>query len=108
VIINTASIGAYSKSHVPPFLLTYEIFNFNVHNCLVDSGASSNIMPYSVFQRINDVPQMTKMRIIQLDRMDVKVKGELKYVLIRLASTLECIKLLILLLFTYHKDMVCC
>jgi len=53
--INAASIGAYSKFHNPPFLLTYEIFNFNVHNYLVDSSASSNIMPYSLCQRINDV-----------------------------------------------------
>jgi hypothetical protein len=43
-------------------------------------------MPYSVCQRINVVPQLTKTRIIQLDRTYVKVKGELKYVLIRLAS----------------------
>jgi len=32
-------IGDRSKSHTPPFLLTYEIFNKNVHNCLIDSGA---------------------------------------------------------------------
>jgi hypothetical protein len=84
--INATSIGAHSKSQVPPFLVTYEIFNFNVHNCLADSGASSNIMPYAVCQKINVVPQLTKTRIIQLDRTYVKVKGELKYVLIRLAS----------------------
>ena len=40
-----ALIGGRSRSHTPPFLLTYEIFNKNVHNCLVDSGASSNIYP---------------------------------------------------------------
>jgi hypothetical protein len=84
--INATSIGAFSKYQVPPFLLTYEIFNFNVHNCLADSGASSNIMPFSVFQKINVVPQITKTRIIQLDRTYVKVKGELRDVLIRLSS----------------------
>jgi hypothetical protein len=41
-----------SRSHTPPFLLTFEIFNKNVHNCLVDSGASSNIMPNSVCLQI--------------------------------------------------------
>jgi hypothetical protein len=46
--INASSIGAYLKFHIPPFLLTYEIFNFNVHNCLVHSWASSNIMPYFI------------------------------------------------------------
>ena len=43
-----ALIGGRSRSHTPPFLLTYEVFNKNVHNCLVDSGASSNILPRSI------------------------------------------------------------
>jgi hypothetical protein len=34
-----------TRKNVPPFLLTFEIFNRNVHNCMVDSGASSNVMP---------------------------------------------------------------
>jgi len=28
------------RSFVPPFLLTFEIYNRNLHNCLVDSCAS--------------------------------------------------------------------
>ena len=31
-----ALIGGRSRSHTPPFLLTYEIFNKNVHNYLMD------------------------------------------------------------------------
>lgn len=42
---DNALIGGRSKSHTPPFLLTFEIFNKNLHNFLVDSGASSNIIP---------------------------------------------------------------
>jgi hypothetical protein len=76
--INATSIGTFSKYQVPPFLLTFEIFNFNVHKCLVDSSASSNILPFYVCQKINVVPQITKTRIIQLDRTYVKVKGKLK------------------------------
>ena len=41
-------IGRKSRSHTPPFLLTFEIFNRNVHNCLVDSRALSNVTPYLV------------------------------------------------------------
>ena len=41
--IEETSIGGKSKSKHPPFLLTFEIFNHNVHNCLVDSGASINV-----------------------------------------------------------------
>jgi CRISPR/Cas system-associated protein Cas7 (RAMP superfamily) len=42
-----------THKNVPPFLLTFEIFNRNVHNCMVDSSASSNVKPLSIFQKIN-------------------------------------------------------
>ena len=49
--IGEASMGGKPKSKNPPFLLTFEIFNHNVHNCLVDSGASVNVMPLSVCKK---------------------------------------------------------
>ena len=79
-------IGRKSRSQTPPFLLTFEIFNQNIHNCLVDSKASSNVMPYSVCKKLNDQPKICKTKIIQLDRSHVKVMGELKDVLIHLSS----------------------
>ena len=51
--IGETSIGGKSKSKHPPLLLTFEIFNHNVHNCLVDSGATVNVMPISVCKNIN-------------------------------------------------------
>jgi ribonuclease HI len=72
--------------NVPPFLLTFEIFNRNVHNCMVDSRVSSNVMPWSVCQKINAEVQPSTLKIIQLDRTSVKVIGELRNVLIRLSS----------------------
>jgi hypothetical protein len=75
-----------TRKNVPPFLLTFEIFNRNVHNCMVDLGASSNVMPWSVCQKINAKVEPSSLKIIQLDRTDVKVMGELKNVLIRLSS----------------------
>ena len=81
-----ALIGRKSRSQTPPFLLTFDIFNRNVHNCLVDSGASSNVMPYFVCKKLNAVPYMRKTKIIQLDRSQVKAFRELKDVLIRLSS----------------------
>jgi ribonuclease HI len=53
---------------------------------MVDSGASSNVMPLSVCQKINVEVKPSDMKIIQLDRTNVMVVGELKYVLIRLSS----------------------
>ena len=45
--IGEASVGGNSKYKTPSFLLTFEIFNHNVHNCLVESEASVNVMPLS-------------------------------------------------------------
>ena len=53
---------------------------------LVNSGASSNVMPYSVCKKLNAQPKIFKTKIIQLDRLHVRVMGELKDVMIRLSS----------------------
>ena len=62
--INEASIGGKSKSQTLPFLLSFEIFNHNVHNCLVDSVASSNVMALSVCRKINGQPTPSSCKII--------------------------------------------
>jgi len=53
---------------------------------MVDSGTSSNVMPLSVGQKINAEVKPSDLKIIQLDRTNVKVIGELKNVLIKLSS----------------------
>ena len=57
-------ISRKSRSQTLPSFLTFEIFNRNVHNCLVDLGASSNVMPYSVCKNLNAQPKMCRNRII--------------------------------------------
>jgi hypothetical protein len=84
--VNGALTRRKSRSQTPPFLLNFDIFNRNVHNCLVDSRALSNVMPYSVCKKLNAKPHMRKTNIIQLHRSHVKVLGELKDVLIFLSS----------------------
>ena len=54
--INETSIGGKSKSQTLPFLLTFENFNHNVHNCLVDSRALSNVMFLSICNIITGQP----------------------------------------------------
>ena len=66
----------------PPFLITFEILNMNVHNFLVDSGPSSTVMPYAIAKRLHAIPEKTRTQIMQLDRTNVKAIGELKDVLI--------------------------
>ena len=81
-----ASVGGKSKFKTPPFLITFEIFNYNVHNYLVDSGASINVMPLPFCKRINRQHKPSTWQVIQLDRTAVKVIGEMENVLIRLSS----------------------
>ena len=57
-----------------------------MHNYLVDSGASVNVMPLSVWKKINGQPKPSTWKVIQLDRTNVKVIGEMEDVLIRLSS----------------------
>ena len=84
--VGEESVGGNAKSKTPPFLLTFEIFNHNVHNYLVDSRALVNVMPLSVCKRINGQPKPSTWKVIQLDRTNVKVIGEMEDVLIRLSS----------------------
>ena len=62
------------------------MYNNNLHNCLIDSGASSNIMPTSVCAKLNIEPQKSAVHIVQLDRSKVQLVGEINLVTIRLAS----------------------
>ena len=57
-----------------------------MHNYLVDSGASINVMPLSVCNRINGQPKPSTWQVIQLDRTTVKVIGEMEDVLIHLST----------------------
>lgn len=59
------------KSLCPPFLLTFQVFNFNVHNFLFDYGASVNVMPLFVAKKINAQWNKTYAQVIQLDRTHV-------------------------------------
>ena len=79
-------MGGKSKYKTPTFLLTFEIFNYNVHKRLVDSGASVNVMPLSVCKKINGQPKPSTWQVLQLDRRAVKVIGEMEDVLIHLSA----------------------
>jgi hypothetical protein len=61
---NQQNFAVNTQKNVPHFLLTFEIFNRNAHNCMVDSDASSNVMPLSVCQKINAEVKPSDLKII--------------------------------------------
>lgn len=85
-VVYIALIGKKSSSITPPFLVTFEIFNMNVNNYLDYSRESYVLIPYYECKRLNVEPKKTSTWIEKLDRSKVKVMGELKDVLIILAS----------------------
>jgi hypothetical protein len=92
--INACSEYKKGKPFVPPFLLTFEFFNRNLHNCLVDSGASSNVMPLSLCKKLNAVSLKSDKHVIQLDKTQVKVMGELKDVMIKMETHLKFVQVI--------------
>jgi hypothetical protein len=92
--VNTFCVDKKGKPFVPPFLLTFDIFNRNHHNCLIDSGASSNFMPLSICKKLNTVPLKSDKHVIQLDITQVTVIGELKDVMIRMATHPKCVQVI--------------
>jgi hypothetical protein len=82
--VNTFSIDKKGNVFFPPFLLTFEVFNKNLHTCLVDSGASSNVIPLSICKKLDVVKLKSDKHVIQLDINQVKVIGEIKDAIIRM------------------------
>lgn len=72
------------KVEVPPFLISIKIYGKNLHNCLIDLGASCNVLPLSITQRLRVTPQTSNRIVIQLDKIEVKVIDVLKDVQIQL------------------------
>lgn len=80
-ILNTLYMEEENSSW-PTFLLSFEIFNCNVHNLLVDSGAIANVMLLSIAKNISAQWSETSVRIIKIDKKLVPTIGELLYVII--------------------------
>ena len=69
---------------VSPFFLSIRVYGKNLHNFLIDLGASCNIMPSSIAQRLGVSHQPSNQVVIQLDKIEEKVIGVLKDVWIQL------------------------
>jgi len=53
---NTNVVMYANKKDGPPFLLTIRLCGKNIHNCMVDSGASANVMPLGICKTLGLTP----------------------------------------------------
>lgn len=69
------------RRRVPPFLISLETNNLIIHNCMVDCGATHNIMPFSVMRNVGlDCIRHYKVGecIFSIDSRSVSTYGEIK------------------------------
>ena len=59
-----------------------------IHNCLVDSRGSKNVMPLEVCHKISAHPQRCNTIMDKMDRLGVVALGEIPNVFIILSSNL--------------------
>jgi len=52
IVLNTLQMEEENSIFLPLFI-SFGIFNCNVHNVLVDSSTSLNVVPFSIAKKIN-------------------------------------------------------
>ena len=62
----------------PPFYVSLIIGNNLVHNCMIDSGATSSVMPKKVADQLGVKYQPLKKGVVQLDGSAVNTIGVIK------------------------------
>ena len=70
------------RGRVPPFFISFEINELIIHNCMVDCGATHNMMPLSVIRTIGlDCTRHYQVGecIFSIDSISVLAYGEIKY-----------------------------
>ncbi len=69
-----------------PFLLPYDIYNRNLYNYLIDSGASSNVMTKKVMEQLNLRVSRPYHNICSMDSKRIEVCGIIKDLQVFLAA----------------------
>jgi hypothetical protein len=86
VVVNTKQQHHYyiptrPRGKVPPFYISLENHDFTLHNCLIDSGATNNIMPLSIMEALGlecTKYYETRESIYAIDSRKVPAYGEIK------------------------------
>ena len=91
---------------VPPFYISLSIHDKIPHNVMLDSGASHNLMPKSVMEKLNlDITRPYK-NLISFDSSQLHCLGLIKDLCVTLVQYQKA-SLWILYLLTSHQSMAC-
>ena len=73
-------------SSTPPFYISLLMHTFILHNCMLDSGTSHNLMPLSVMKQLNLHITKPYKDLYSFDSKKVKCMGLFKYFVVSLAQ----------------------
>ena len=76
------------RDTISPFYITLNVHDRLLHNCMLDYGASHNVMPKSIMDRLGLEITRPYGDIYSFDSRRVKCMGMIKYLVVTLAQVL--------------------
>lgn len=95
------------KVKPPPFFVSLIIGDKIVHNCMIDSGASSSIMPKSLVYKLGLTYEPLSKGVVQLNEYVVKTTGVIKNLALTLHACPNFVIPKISMLLTYRLIFPC-
>ena len=74
------------KDSCPPFYISLNIHDKILHNCLLDSGASHNLIPKAVMDELGLIITKPYHDLFSFDSRKVKCLGLIKYLVVNLTQ----------------------
>lgn len=75
-----------NKDHVAPFYITLNVHDHLLHNCMLDSGASHNLMPKIIMEKLGLEITRPYQDLYSFDSRKVKCLGMIKDLVVNLAQ----------------------
>ena len=75
--------GEELDSTTPPFYVSVVIHDLLLHNCMLDSGASHNILPLSVMEQLGLQTTRTSKGLYSFNSMRLKCLGMIKDLVVK-------------------------
>jgi hypothetical protein len=75
-----------NKDYVAPFYITLTVHDHLLHNCMLDSGASHNLMPKIIMEKLGLEITRPYQDLYSFDSRKVKCLGMIKYLVVNLAQ----------------------
>jgi hypothetical protein len=88
VILKIVENGGLNGGH-GPFYISLQVNNLLFQNCLLDSGASTNVMPLKTMQQLLLKVKRPYQNICSMDRREVEVLDVIKNLVVRLNIYLD-------------------